>query len=101
MTTMLERLLQIRAQPELVADSVLGICAELMHHSEYDSRKIHSLFEDWSEYSGEIYYPIRHPLKSAEGAFDSADEYEMWSKDHVYGAARWRLVDYLIDELSK
>lgn len=55
----------------------------------------------WPEYSGDINYPVKSPNRwsSLLAAFHAYHEFNRWEGD--YGAARFRLLDYLIEYYSK
>ena len=58
------------------------------------------LMEQWPEFSGDRAYPVPHPDKDPKMAFDLASPKEMWSPESAYGAARLRLLDWLIAKLE-
>lgn len=86
---------------------------------------IWELFDDlcsrWPEHSGAMSYPVPAPFRAygecgkwdAKQAFDEthkaslAGSYDwsmnsyMWDKNTEYGAARWRLLEFLIKELEE
>lgn len=78
-----------------------GICYHLdaWKHARYNITvgMTLCLADGWPEHSGDESYPVPHPEMAADSAFDTADEDEMWDKTQPYGAARWRLVDYMIE----
>lgn len=62
------------------------------------------MFEAWPEYSGDLEYPIatfddggRQYLDAAASGSPEA----MWSAAHPYGAARRRLLDFLIEQFTQ
>ena len=58
------------------------------------------LMEEWPEFSGDHSYPVPHPSENPERAFDLASTEDMWNPESAYGAARLRLLDWLIDQLE-
>lgn len=57
------------------------------------------LFEAWPEYSGELFYPVPCPHGgSPRDAFNFSGD-EMFTGE--YGAARIRLLQFIIDTLTK
>ena len=58
------------------------------------------LMEEWPEFSGYPAYPVPHPSESPDKALYLASAEEMWSPGSAYGAARLRLLDWLISQLE-
>ena len=58
------------------------------------------LMEEWPEFSGYRLYPVPHPTMRPDTAFYSASAEDMWSPESAYGAARLRLLDWLITKLE-
>ena len=56
--------------------------------------------EEWPEFSGYPAYPVPHPSESPDKAFYLASAEEMWNPGSAYGAARLRLLDWLIAQLE-
>lgn len=87
-------------------DPELGICnavarGEPSAELRYEClRLLVNLTEGWPEFSGSPYYPVPHPTKRPNIAFDLASAEDMWSPGSVYGAARLRLLDWLIARLE-
>ena len=87
-------------------DPELGICEAVIRGEP--SPEIHSghlvllndLVEEWPEFSGDRSYPVPHPSESPDRAFDLASAEDMWSPESAYGAARLRLLDWLIAQLE-
>lgn len=79
-----------------------GICESL---KQCDPRAtvsdIEPFFTEWPEYSGDEMYPVPHHDYDPEDGYKIADPEEMWSPDNPYGAARRRLLDFLIDQMTK
>ena len=63
-------------------------------------RLLLDLMEEWPEFSGDSAYPVPHPDKDPEMAFNHASVEEMWNPGSAYGAARLRLLDWLIAHLE-
>lgn len=86
-----------------------GICCSLSEKLQ-DNREVHvwlqEAFREWPEWSGCPHYPVPHPFfteggertaaEYASAAYGGANKHAMWSPDHPYGAARRRLLDFLI-----
>ena len=88
-------------------DGGLGICGNLMRHlistNEHACNDLlDTLFEQWPEFSGSALFPVPHPTEYPGVAFSEAKcQRSMWSSDQPYGAARIRLLDWLITELDR
>ena len=84
----------------------LGICSEVtLGASSPEIRYgclilLKDLMEQWPEFSGYPSYPVPHPSDSPDKAFYSASAEDMWSPESAYGAARLRLLDWLIARLE-
>ena len=84
----------------------LGICSEVTLGASSPEirygclRLLKDLMEQWPEFSGDRAYPVPHPDKDPKMAFDLASPKEMWSPESAYGAARLRLLDWLISQLE-
>ena len=63
-------------------------------------RLIMDLAEEWPEFSGSATYPVPHPTMRPGAAFDFVPREDMWSPESAYGAARLRLLDWLIARLE-
>lgn len=87
----------------------LGICDHLWKNlrrhygqelTEIESQKIREiyreLFRSWDEFSGNIVYPVPHPLKDPSEAFGDDN---LWDES-VYGRYRWALLRHMIEELE-
>ena len=87
-------------------DPELGICnAVSKHHPSPELRSellilLRDLVEQWPEFSGYPAYPVPHPSENPDRAFYLASPKEMWSPEDYYGAARLRLLDWLIARLE-
>ena len=86
----------------------LGICNNLTRYLSlvdgYVCEDLLTLFmdlmEEWPEFSGDRSYPVPHPSESPDRAFVLAPTGDMWSPESAYGAARLRLLDWLIARLE-
>ena len=84
----------------------LGICnAVSTRHPSPELRTgclmlLEDLAKEWPEFSGSAIYPVPHPTKGPDAAFDLASTEDMWSPESAYGAARLRLLDWLIARLE-
>lgn len=87
-------------------DPELGICSAVAlgaSSPEIRSGRLElltGLMEEWPEFSGYRAYPVPHPSESPDKAFYLASAEEMWSPGSAYGAARLRLLDWLIAQLD-
>lgn len=87
-------------------DPDLGICSAVVRSPQ--SLEIRSgrlellmdLMEQWPEFSGARMYPVPHPSESPDMAFGFVSTKDMWSPGSAYGAARLRLLDWLIAKLE-
>lgn len=84
--------------------SFWGICGELEEHlplvDAVDDWLL-AAFREWPEFSGRESYPVPSPESGPSAAFGAATRYEMWSHDHPYGAARQRLLAFLIERAAR
>lgn len=78
-----------------------GICSIIYSEKDETDLLFKHIASYWPEHSGQPNYPVPHPERSPRDAYMSANEDEMWSRDHPYGAARWRLIEFCIAELEK
>lgn len=87
-------------------DPDLGICSAVVRGEpspEIRSGRLEllmDLMEQWPEFSGARMYPVPHPSESPDMAFDLVSTEDMWSPGSAYGAARLRLLDWLIAKLE-
>ena len=73
-----------------------GICT-IAGDFGLDVEKFKKNFTTWPEYSGDINYPVAHSTLPPDRAYLVI--HELWDPDTEYGAARWRLVEHLINVL--
>ena len=59
---------------------------------------LHREIRAWPEFSGYIDYPVRSPAPGAATPLSAAASDRRWDASTEYGAARWRLLDYLIEQ---
>lgn len=75
-----------------------GITGKVLEDLE---AKLAALFLKWPEFSGNEKYPVPHPGRSGTGyasmAYMEFYRTDRWDPDHPYGAARLRLLDWLIE----
>ena len=87
-------------------DPELGICTAVSLSAPPPGlrarclRLIMDLAEEWPEFSGSAIYPVPHPTMRPGAAFDFVPAEDMWSPESAYGAARLRLLDWLISQLE-
>lgn len=88
-----------------------GICGNVCrrfdkHGMPHETRRVietmKELFRKWPEFSGNDYYPIPGIAGSGHGPTSTFHEHNgaLWDLDTEYGRARWRLLDFMIDELE-
>lgn len=94
----------VRFDPELGICNAVGLCTQSPELRRGYLRLLRELLtglmEEWPEFSGYRAYPVPHPDESPDRAFDLASAEEMWSPGSAYGAARLRLLDWLIAQLD-
>ena len=94
------------------SDRRCGICYAVEYAAGIESDNSRSmlyelrcLFEEWPEFSGEPDFPVPHPdgpdaddgwSSAAEAAYMGTED--LWLGE--YGAARWRLLDWLIERTA-
>ena len=84
----------------------LGICSEVtLGASSPEIRYgclilLKDLMEQWPEFSGDRAYPVPHPSERPDMAFDLTSAEDKWNPGNAYGAARLRLLDWLISRLE-
>ena len=75
-----------------------GICTNLPAYARRTSQeRLRTLFVQWPEFSGNLNYPVRAPYGEDPESYywNSKDSKGIWKGD--YGAARIRLLDFLIE----
>jgi hypothetical protein len=82
-----------------------GICSNLWErpgHTLGDEARSYELMRYWPEHSGDASYsvPSGQADVPAASAYYNAGQ-DRWSADTPYGAARLRLLDFMIAELEK
>ena len=99
-------------------DSVYGICdwlstyclSQYSRHSSLDwyeelACRFSELAKEWPEFSGDDAYPVPCPpwndITPRYAFHVHSDRNHMWNRDHPYGAARWRLVEWMIRNLEE
>ena len=97
-----EELLAIRERmkdPENWDD--FGICEKVSERFQF---LMMDFFREWPESTGSVCFPVPAKRlasvadsKQAKWGYITASAEQMWSPDHPYGAARLRLLDYLIE----
>ena len=87
-------------------DPDLGLCSAVALHAPSPELRreylilLSDLVKQWPEFSGYYSYPVPHHSENPEKAFYLATPKEMWSPEDAYGAARLRLLDWLIAHLE-
>lgn len=81
-----------------------GICNNIgMHINDIHAagKIVADVARLWPEYSGDPSYPVPGWCGyNSHVAFNMASPGMMWSQDHEYGQARWRLVQFMVDQLA-
>lgn len=85
--SLLQQLETIAADP--LYRSPMGICG-VATRAGHDEDYLEPFFASWPEYSGDPVFPVPY------GEYMKASAYERWSPNHVYGAARRRLLAHII-----
>jgi len=103
--TLLEALIEIRDEQR--HEPIYGICINAEDNLRYSMTRternaamlrLDRAMMRWPKYSGWPQYPVPHPVYRPDDAFHICD---LWDKATEYGQARWELLDFLIEELSK
>ena len=95
-------------------DCKLGICAnvsqlldedESLKGTEFDDRLeaiLTNLFKDWPNKSFSVAYPIGNWTNSPSNLFWNHHDMgkSMWNRATKYGAARWELLEYCVNQLE-
>ncbi len=103
MRDVLESAIEMRDVLEINPNNyTYGLCEVLCRG--YDTAVLWPLFTRWPEFSGNSNYPIRWPGDPAgrgqrQAAEDAYYRFPRWTGE--YGAARLRLLDFIISELEK
>lgn len=81
---------------------ICGNCEKIMGVAEFDECYLDfvKMFELWPEFSGRLAFPI-HTDKKMSPAEEYSQCVDGWDKSTTYGAARWRLLNFLIEQLEK
>lgn len=88
---LLEELKRLHAR----GGSNLGICPSVGYEHELELAK---LFPRWPKYSGDYLIPIAGGVEAYTKAYHNDT---MWDRNTEYGALRWELLEWLIEELQK
>ena len=93
-------LLDVKARvSEAGYSSSYGICGHLSTRLDFDPDIwLEAQFKKWPERSGSLWYPVPDPDGHPETAYDLARGHYMWNPNNAYGAARLRLLDFLITQ---
>ena len=87
-------------------DPELGLCSAVALHAPSPELRreylilLSDLAKQWPEFSGYYSYPVPHLNERPDRAFYLASPEDMWSPESAYGAARLRLLDWLIARLE-
>jgi len=81
-----------------IGDKFLGICGNIPSNIKAESLKyFYSTWDKWPEYSGYMGYPVKHGEHLPVSAFFYVED--CWEGE--YGEARYRLVDWLLEQIDK
>lgn len=106
-TMMLNRLLRLRDHgPEGYKAGICGYAVlECYGTGRGAGKRAFSLLIEamrgWSEHSGDEAYPVPYYRGDGNPVYGYHITRDLWDKHTEYGRARWRLVDFLIEELKK
>lgn len=83
------------------SDEAFGICFNLNNNMMFSYKKetndfLKETMPKWSEYSGNIEYPVKHPDMDPQDAFNIVRN--LWEDE--YGDNRLALLDFLIETLQ-
>jgi hypothetical protein len=99
-----ESLVYVKRRP----DKKSGICnlvAETITcHGGNMGKLLAKVMKKWPKHSGDKRYPVPSGMYgvSAEDAYEKTRDYTYrWSKHTVYGALRWELLEFCVEELKK
>ena len=76
-----------------------GICNHLTL-TPSDQDLLADLFASWPGSSGDEGFPVPHPTKYPDYAYEDASVDEMWNPEHEYARNRWTLLDWLIEQTA-
>jgi hypothetical protein len=99
----LNALIKMRYVPRAL-DRRVGICANIISNTpvgaDYqDLVQIQrDLFKLWPEYTDQPEYPVPCEGLRPERVYKKTED--KWDTDTAYGQARWRLLDFMISELT-
>jgi len=95
MSDLLEKLLLLAKNDGPGSERAYGICHHISPYVD-NGTALYEAFSRWPEYSGEPVYPVPSPVsgESPMSLYRFTDD--VWAGE--YGAARLRLVDFLIAE---
>lgn len=80
-----------------ICNNVNGFFAEPEMHKIWGDNYTRC-FGDWSEFTGDLFYPVPAPPGLTPSfAFNETSDENMWNPNHLYGAARLRLLDHCIN----
>ena len=73
--------------------AVEGICYNICYNGTETQALLKAIFTQWNEFSGDINYPVI-------GAEDYRSSPNKWDRDTKGGAARYRLLDFILSFTS-
>lgn len=92
LTKLHNKLVEIRNYP--LGEGVFGICRLIEVEHKHICR---SFWVNWEHYSGVPSFPVPSSAMSPEKAYWLC---KRWSKKSKYGQMRYKLLDYLIEQLE-
>ena len=83
---------------EVSRDNSVGICNNI--DAEVAWKIVEELMVSWPEFSGDADYPVPSCGSSSpvDAYVDAQNEGSLWDESTVYGAARWRLLRFMIEQ---
>ena len=103
---LLAELRKLKAAEGSAHHGVCGQLAEAIPELEpcvYAAKLFRRMSKLWPDYSGDEEFPVPalDPRMSPITAYAITSAPDRWSRAHPYGAARWALVEFVIEELEK
>lgn len=102
--TLLERLKNLHQNGP--APRKYGICTQVRGITALETGYMHHLMLQWPGCSEHFTFivPARRSdtsAKSAQNAYAYCNTVQMWDRNTEYGALRWELLEWMIEELQK
>ena len=100
----LSALIKMRDKPRIL-DRYAGICSNMIVRVPDEADYLiqvqiqRNLFKRWPEYTGRKDFPV--PCEGLKPARAYKKTEDKWDSDTAYGQARWRLLAFMIAELTR